>query len=357
MFYFHLYLSNKPDGIKKKTSLKDIAHKAGVSTALVSYVMNGKEKEGRVGKEIAAKINEIAKELNYQPNHLAKSLRSGKTYTIGLVIADISNPFFANIARIVENEARNHGYTVICGSSDEDADKSWDLINVLINRQVDGFIIVSSENTEKQIYHLIDQNIPFVLLDRHFPEIQTDFVTTNNYKAAYDAGSHLIKMGYRHIGLIAYKSQMHHMHERVRGYVDSLKANKINFNQNWLKEVTFNNAKTEVKTAINEMLASGVPVDAIIFSTYSLAINGLKYINELQLKVPADLAIVSFGQAEVFDLYYCPITYLMQQMDELGKSAVDILVTKIKNPKEEIKHVFMDAKLIERDSSGPKKIA
>ena len=123
-------------------SLKDVAQKAGVSTALVSYVLNGKEKEGRVGKEIASKINQIARDLNYQPNHLAKSLRSGKTYTIGLVIADISNPFFANIARIVENEARRLGYTVICGSSDEEADTSWELIKVLISRQVDGLIIV-----------------------------------------------------------------------------------------------------------------------------------------------------------------------------------------------------------------------
>ena len=92
--------------------------------ALVSYVLNGKEKESRVGQEIAGKIKQIAHELGYQPNHLAKSLRSGKTHTIGLIIADISNPFFANIARVVEDEAKRHGYTVIIGSSDENAEKS-----------------------------------------------------------------------------------------------------------------------------------------------------------------------------------------------------------------------------------------
>jgi LacI family transcriptional regulator len=335
----------------KKTSLKDIAHKAGVSTALVSYVLNGKEKEGRVGKEIAGKISQLARELNYQPNHLAKSLRSGKTYTIGLVIADISNPFFANIARIVENQARQHGYTVICGSSDEDASKSFDLVKVLINRQVDGFIIVSSENTEDQVQYLVDQNIPFVLLDRHFPAIETDFVATNNFKAAFDAGSHLMNSGYRQVGLIAYKSRMHHMLERVRGYQASLAARHIAFNPDHLKEVSFNNARVEVKTAIDEMVAAKIPVDAIIFSTYSLAVNGLKHINELRLQVPSDLGIVSFGQAEVFDLYYCPITYLMQQLDELGKAAVNILVEKIKNPGVATRHVLMDAQLIERESS------
>lgn len=338
----------------KKTSLKDIAQKAGVSTALVSYVLNGKEKETRVGEVIAKKVREIAKELNYQPNHLAKSLRSGKTHTIGLIIADISNPFFANIARVVEDEAKRNGYTVIIGSCDENADKSWDLLNVLINRQVDGFIIVSCEGSENQIQYLKERNLPFVLLDRHFPDIQTDFVATNNYKASYDAGIHLIKSGYERIGLIAYKSEMYHMVERIRGYKYALSDNNIEFESNWLKEVQFETMERDVKTAIDELLASEHKVEALIFATYGLAINGLKYINELRLKVPSDLAIVSFGQAEVFDLYYCPITYLRQPLELLGKTSVEYLLKKLKNPDEGMKQMLMEAKLIARDSSMAK---
>lgn len=339
-----------------KISLKDIAVKAGVSTALVSYVLNGKEKESRVGQEIAKKIKEIASELNYQPNHLAKSLRSGKTHTIGLIIADISNPFFANIARVVEDEAKKSGYTVIIGSSDEKAEKAWDLLNVLINRQVDGFIIVSSEHSESHIRHLKERNIPFVLLDRHFPDLQTDFVATNNYKASYDAGVHLLKGGYEHIGLIAYKSDMYHMKERIRGYQQALKDHHFDLNPNWLKEVRFENIEKEVKVAIDEMLSSKDKVDAIIFATYGLAVNGLKYINELKLKVPADLGIVSFGQAEVFDLYYCPITYLKQPLEMLGKTSVEFLLEKLKNPDVGMKQILMEAKLITRDSSMTKSL-
>ncbi|AXE17326.1 LacI family transcriptional regulator [Runella rosea] len=338
----------------KKVSLKDIAQKAGVSIALVSYVMNGKEKESRVGEEIAKKIKEIAKELNYQPNHLAKSLRSGKTHTIGLIIADISNPFFANIARVVEDEAKRNGYTVIIGSCDENADKSWDLLNVLINRQVDGFIIVSSENSENQVYYLKERNIPFVLLDRHFPDIQTDFVATNNYKASYDAGVHLVKRGYQRIGLVAYKSDMFHMAERIRGYKQALKDSQIRFEVGWLKEVRFENIEKEVREAIDEITSPDQKVDALIFATYGLAINGLKYLNELRLKVPYDLGIVSFGQAEVFDLYYCPITYLRQPLELLGKTAVQYLIGKLKNPDEGMKQILMEAKLIARESSMAK---
>ena len=336
--------------------MKDIAQRAGVSTALVSYVLNGKEKESRVGEAIAKKIKLIARELSYQPNHLAKSLRSGKSHTIGLIIADISNPFFANIARVVEDEAKRNGYTVIIGSCDENADKSWDLLNVLINRQVDGFIIVSCEKSENQIYYLKEKNIPFVLLDRHFPDIQTDFVATNNYKASYDAGSHLVKSGYEKVGLIAYKSDMYHMAERIRGYKHALRDNGVNLVPGWLKEVRFETMEKEVKMAIDEIMSSSQKVDALIFATYGLAINGLKYINELRLKVPSDLAIVSFGQAEVFDLYYCPITYLKQPLELLGKTSVQYLIAKMKNPDEGMKQILMEAKLIARESSKVREV-
>jgi len=334
---------------KKRVSLKDIAEKAGVSTALVSYVLN--DKKNRVGKEIARKIRKIAEELEYEPHHVAKSLRSGKTHTIGLIIADISNPFFANIARVVEDEAKKHGYTVIIGSSDENASKSWDLLQVLLNRQVDGFIIVSSENSQDNILLLKKRKIPFVLLDRHFPEIQTDFVATNNYKASYDATVHLLENGYTEIGLIAYDSSMYHMLERIRGYHQALIENGVTPKKEWLKKVPFSDMESRVKTAIDALVDSPRSVKAVLFATYGLAINGLKYVNEKKIRVPNDLAIVSYGQAEVFDLYYCPISYIRQPLEQLGKTAVEMLISKLNNPDEAMKQIFMEARLITRDSS------
>ncbi|GAB3941695.1 LacI family DNA-binding transcriptional regulator [Spirosoma harenae] len=338
----------------RKVSLSDIAKEAGVSTALVSYVMSGKEKEGRVGLEIAQKIKAIAKELNYQPNLLAKSLRDGRTYTIGLIIADISNPFFANIAREVEDESRRNGYTVIIGSSDEDAEKAWDLMNVLINRQVDGFIIVSSENSERLVTHLQSIRMPFVLLDRHFPEFETDFVVTNNARASYEAGIHLIDNGYRRIGFIAYQSAMFHVKERIRGYQEALRDRGITAEENWLKRIPFEAIETEVRTAIDELVSAESPIDAIIFSTYGLAVNGLKYINELRLRVPDDLGVVSFGQAEVFDLYYCPISFMRQPIDILGKKAVEMLMTRLKDFERSPQQFTIDAQLMARESSRKK---
>src|SRR5205085_9380454 len=124
----------------KKPSLKDIAQKVGVSTALVSYVLNN-QKEGRIGKEVAQKIRDTATELNYRTNQIAKSLKTNKTFTIGLIVADISNPFSSGLARKIEEEADRNNYTVIFGSSDENAIRSNKLIDTFLNRQVDGLII------------------------------------------------------------------------------------------------------------------------------------------------------------------------------------------------------------------------
>lgn len=340
--------------MKKRVTLKDIAERAGVSTALVSYVMNGKDKEGKVGREMAARINRIAEELNFKPHHIARSLRSGRSHTLGLVIADISNPFFANIARIVENEARAFGYTVIYGSSDEDPRKSSDLIDVLLNRSVDGFILVVTEDSHAKVWELLKDRVPFVLLDRYLTGVPADHVSTDNYRASHDACTHLFENGYRRIGMIAYESELPHMKERIRGYADALQELGLGQRPSRLSKVHVKEVALKTREAIDGMLSGDEPVDAIIFCTYSLAVNGLKYINALGLRIPDDLGVVSFGQAELFDLYQCPITYVMQQMDQLGKKAVEILIDNIRHPDNPKQQILMPATLIRRDSSRPK---
>jgi LacI family transcriptional regulator len=144
------------------------------------------------------------------------------------------------------------------------------------------------------------------------------------------------------------------MKERIRGYQDALSIHGVQLQENWLQKVRIQEVGLKSREAIDNMLSTDTPVDAIIFCTYSLAVNGLKYINELKLKVPDHLGIISFGQAELFDLYQCPITYIMQQMDELGKKAVEILIKKIENPDLPKQQILMQATLIKRDSSKKK---
>src|SRR5690348_18192943 len=227
--------------MKGKVSLKDVANHVGVSTALVSYVINNKEKEARVSENMAKKIREAVIKLNYQPNQIAKSLKSGRTNTIGLIVADISNPFFSSIARIIEDEARKKGYVVIFGSNDESAEKSQDLLNVFLNRQVDAFIIAPAENTELQIADLQKKNIPVVLIDRYFPNAKINSVHIDNFKAAYRAVEHLTINGRKKIAIVAYDTSLSHMQERKNGYKAALKNKGIRFRSEWLKNISYHN--------------------------------------------------------------------------------------------------------------------
>lgn len=335
----------------KKVSLKDIATEAGVSTALVSYVLTNKEKEARVGEEIAKKIREIARKLNYQPNHIARSLKSGRSFTIGLIVADISNPFFANIARTIEDEAKRNNYTVIFGSSDENVDKSRDLINVLLNRQVDGLIITPTEGSEEQINQLKAQKVPFVLIDRFFPEIEASHIAVNNYEAAYNAVSHLLKMGRKRIGMVAYKTTLHHISERKRGYKEALQAYHMTGNT-LLKSARYSHLKEDIKVSIDQLLSGRHPADAVFFATNSLAMEGLKYINSLGIHIPDQLAVITFDEGEALDLFYSPVTFVRQPILEMGKAAVRVLLEEIKDNKKEIEHICIDTALVVRKSCG-----
>lgn len=332
----------------KKTSLKDIAKEVGVSVATVSYVLSKGNNSG-VSKEVSEKVKEVAKKLNYQPNQIAKSLKMGKTFSIGLIVADISNPFFSQIARNIEDEAKKYNYTVIFGSSDESAEKSQDLIKFLSNRQVDGFIIAPSENSEEQISYLNSQDIPYVLIDRYFPEIPSNFVVTKNYEASYEAVNRLIETGNRKIGMIAYSNSLYHMKERIRGYTEALKDHGLEEFAS-IHQVNFNSIDEEVKTAIDEMFKYKSHINAIFFATNSLAVAGLKYIDALGYKVSKDIAVVSFDQGEAFDFYYCPLTYVNQPLFEIAKKATEILIKQMNSKEFLNEQISLGAELVIRDS-------
>ncbi|MFO7668409.1 MAG: substrate-binding domain-containing protein [Bacteroidales bacterium] len=336
--------------MQKRVSLKDIANKVGVSIALVSYVINGQEKEKRVGAEVVKKIRKAAEELNYQPNQIARSLRMNSTQTIGLIVADIANPFFGQLARIIENRASNHGYTVIFGSSDEDQFKSESLMNTLLNRQVDGFIIVPTEGTIGQIRSLVRRKIPFVLVDRYFPEINVSHVVLDNHKATYDATVQLIDSGYRDITLFAYDLSLVHMKERIRGYKEALVENNLVENLH-LIEIRPEHYQKDIGEAFDEIVASKKKKRALIFATNALSVYGLYCIQKRSLKIPDDIGFFGFDGGDSFDLFDPPLSYVQQPLEEMGKESFDILLSMI-NGSSRITQVMLSPSLVIRNSSG-----
>jgi len=337
--------------VEKKVSLKDVARYVGVSTALVSYVMNGKEKQGRVGPDMAERIRKAAAKLNYQPNLIAKSLKSGRTNTIGLIVADISNPFFSSIARIIEDEAQKLGYVVIFGSSDESEKKQDDLITVFLNRQVDAFIIAPTKGTESQIMMLQKRGTPVVLIDRYFTSLRVDSVHINNYQAAFIAVEHLISNGRKKIAMVAYDSPLPHMQQRREGYRAALKQHGIRFRREWLVQASYSNIVSDVHRGLSALLQP-LNIDAVLFATNSLAVAGLKKIDELGIRIPAALATISFDESDVFDFFYSPLTYVSQSVADMGREAVLLVVGRIMHSRKKVVDRTIDARLIVRKSSG-----
>lgn len=311
--------------MKRNVSLKDIAEKVGVSTALVSYVLNNKL-GNRISKTVAARIREVAAELNYRANFVARSLKTNKTMTLGLIVADIANPFFAGLARNIEDAAEEKDYTVIFGSSYESPVKCRKLIDVFVTRQVDGLIIAPAAGSEQDIEELKKQQFPFVLIDRYFTGIETNLVAIDNYKAAFTAVQHLQQQDFKSIAMITYDTPLVTLQERERGYRDAVKQQEPAGREAYVLKVGMDNNLSEIQKAIDTLIQKNDPADAVLFASNILSTEGLKYINSLSVRVPQDLGVVSFDESDAADLFYAPLSYIKQPLATIGNTAVRLLL-------------------------------
>ncbi|MFA5650474.1 MAG: LacI family DNA-binding transcriptional regulator [Proteiniphilum sp.] len=332
----------------KKVSIKDIAKAVGVSPSLVSMVLNGKAAQYRIGDEVAKRVIKTAKEMHYAPNLVAKNLRSGKTQLVGLIVTDISNPFYSAIARIVEDRASEKNYTVLISSTDENLDNTERLVDVLLNKGVEGLILVPCDGSKNLVQRLYDSNFPTVLLDRHFPDIDLSSSCLDNKEATRFATEHLLEQGYKNIALIAYNTGMQHILDRISGYEETMKSAGLNAYIN-VEKVNILNPKEEINDALGKLI-NNKQADAVIFLTNMLATNGLYCLNEMDVKIPQDLAIVGFNGNDAFNLFYSPVTYIKQPLEQIAKASIDILMERIKSNDYKSK-VFLEPELVIQQSS------
>jgi len=339
----------------KKTSLNDIAQQLGVSKTLVSLVLNGKARDHRISDEVCKKVESLAKELNYKPNQIAKGLRTGKTNTIGLMIADIANPFFGKLGREIEKEAASHGYRVIFCSSDENAENSREQIEMLQQGQVDGFIIAPPAGSENQILSLKRSKTPFVLIDRHFPDIETNYIVVDNVQASYEAVTHLIKKGHRKIACVTLNVHLNNMNQRVLGYKQALIDNNIPVDEELIKMMPFSHEKDDVVSAVKQLFEeNNRKANAVFFATSKLGIMGIETIHSLGLTIPDDVAVVSFDDPDAYKISQPPISAIAQPLQEIGRESIKVLLEMMTNSKakSEIQKIVLKANFIPRKSSG-----
>ncbi len=330
--------------VQKRVSIKDIAKLMGVSNATVSLVLNGKAEKGRVSEVLTAKIQQAAQQMGYQPNNLARSLRVGHSLTIGLIVADISNSFFGSLAFHIQQCAEKIGYTVIITNTNESVDKMKTMINKLQNRQVDGFLIVPTENSEECIQELVDKNTPLVLLDRYFPFINASYVVTDNYRASMEATRFLIGKKCKNIALVNYRNNLPHILERKSGYQDAMTYFDLQ-EHICIKEIRYSSIEADMDAAIEELFAPERSVDGILFATNSLSMVGIKKLIKKGILTNKELQIVCFDRSDAFDSGLISVPHVIQPIEEMSKCAVDILINQILNDKDRNVSVRLPADL------------
>ena len=340
----------------KRISLDQVARKLGVSKTLVSLVLNGKGDLHGISKKTQERVIRESRELNYQPNVIAKGLRTGRSNVIGLVVADIGNPFYSKIARRVEDMMRKEQYHLLVCSSEEDPEDEKQSIDFLVQSQrVSGLIIATTLKERKYFQSLQKSGLPFVLIDRHLEGLDCDRVTVSNYEGAFEATEHLIKTGYKKIGFLSITpSHLSSVNDRKRGYREALRKHRIPFSDDMMQEVEFEKVDQVMPDIVRKIIQPPNALEAVITANNSLAVQLLETVQEKGLRIPQDLALISFDDIDLFRLSYPPVTAVAQPVEEIGTEAVKILFERIKNTKRKTKtrSVILPTKLVIRKSCG-----
>ena len=321
-------------------TMREVAKLAGVSVATVSRVLN---QNGYVNQETEKRVKEAIQTLNYKPNEVARSLYKKSSRTIGLIVPDISNPFFPELVRAVEDVMNIYDYTVILCNSDEKGDKEKEYIDILKQRYVDGIILTTNQLTSEELSHI---NVPVVVLDRpldhSFPS-----VVANNYEGARMATNYLYKQGCRRIAHIQGTLHVVNALERFRGYQDEMKSLGL-----WDETLVFigNYQMSEAKIATMEALTNQ-KIDGIFAGNDVMAAGALKAAQQLGLRVPEDLAIIGYDNIPLAEMTTPELTTISQPIYDMGAIAARLLVKKIEGkPIDQIHHV-LPVKLVRREST------
>lgn len=334
----------------KRISINDIAKELHVAISTVSAVLNGKSEERRISSALTKRIIDYADKIGYKPNMVARSLRTGKSNIIGMLVEDISDPFFATIARLVEQKAAEYDYKLFYSSTENKPLVARSLIRAFRDRQVDGYIIAPAPEIEKEIRSLKNEGVPLVLFDRYFPTVETNCVVIDNFKSAVNATNHLIENGYKHIAFITLNSDQTQMTDRVHGYesamTDATYTPKIN-------KIDYSMSDEILCDKIRHYLKVNPAIDAIFFATNYLAVNGLKVLRELQLRVPEDIAVIGFDDNTHFNLFTPSITAVAQPIGEIASEILRVVLKDMRDTTKEHPREFIELNctLMIRESS------
>ncbi len=326
------------------TSIKDVAEAAGVSTATVSRVLADKP---HIRKEIRERVLAAVEKLNYRPNRVARSLRNRQSNTIGLVVADIRNPFFTSLSRAVEDVAYARDMSVFLCNSDENTRKETLYLDLLRDEHVAGIIIAPTAHTADTFSREVKLDLPVVVIDRRVSSGDVDSVVMDNVDGAFRLTSHLLDDGYRRIGAV-FSIDISTGRERHEGF---LKAHAVRGLEADPSLVCFTeNREINGYEAAATLLGMDRPPD-IIFATNGVMSTGVfRLLHERGIRIPEDIGLAGFDETPWFDLVSPAMTIFKQPTYEIGKTATELLLNRIAEPERPARDIVLKGKLVVRDS-------
>ncbi len=328
----------------KKVTIKDIAKEAGVSIATVSRALSGSD---YVREETKIKILDLCNKLGYKLEE--KKTKRTCTKVVGLIVTDVTNPFFTEVVRGIEDTLSSMEYSLILCNSDENIEKEKEYFRVLESKKVDGIILTPAGGSHKYIFRYLKKNIPIVLLDRLIEEVELDAVIIDNVYGAYEGVKHLIEQGYRNIGMITGPLSVMTSKERLEGYKKALEEAGIPVKDNFIENGEYTQ---EGGYKATKKLLLKKEIDALFIANNVMTKGALHAISELNIDVPKDLGIVGFDEIDLAPLLKCPLTTIAQPTYLIGVNAAQLLLRRLQGKgKKDKEIVILKPQIILRESS------
>ncbi len=328
-------------------TITDVARVAGVSITTVSHVINGTR---FVRDELKDRVLNAMRELNYRPNTLARGLRKGQTKTIGLIVPDNSNLFFAEIARFIEDVGYNNGYSVILCNSDNNLEKQRTYIEALVAKHVDGIVFISAGDSGEDLKVLIDAGIPIVVADREVSQTLADVVLVDNEHGGYIATKYLIDLGHQHIACIEGPSDLTPSAQRVLGYRRALSEIGLPIEADYSVSGDFRIPSGEA--AMAKLLALPRPPSAVFVCNDMMAIGAIRAARDRGLSIPEAISIVGFDDIPLAPATFPALTTVAQPKMEIARVATELLIQRMQDqtPNVERQCIVLEPELVLRDS-------
>ncbi|MCP4418377.1 MAG: LacI family transcriptional regulator [Chloroflexi bacterium] len=328
-------------------TIRDVAKKAGVAPITVSRVINN---TSYVSEKTRKQVEAVIEELGYVPNMLGPSLRFKRTMTIALVITDITNPFWPTVARGVEDVAQANGYSTILCNTDESEEKQAQYLKMLLQRRIDGILLVPVSNDPAQVRRIQKQGIPVVVLDRHVPGVNVDIVRGDSEMGACELTKHLLSLGHRQISMLTGPRDVSTAVDRVNGFCRAYNEANIPYSNeqiiwgNFSKESGYELARKAFNSSTNPT--------ALFTGNNFVAIGAYSYLTEAGLSVPDDISMVTFDDIPGSFMSDRSFTYVRQPAHEMGQEATKLLLNRISGELDsDCKQITLPARMIVGSSS------